>query len=108
MQYSTGAGHGAFSALGERFFYFPKKGDRDVQAAANWFKGLLEWAIVKQIEIITADMQSLIAFVIFFDTMLLILLAFAWFGKEKERNLVKIAAVGGFIVALAVLAIVKV
>ncbi len=79
-----------------------------MQAAVNWFKGLLEWAVIKQIEIITADMQSLIAFVIFFDTMILILLAFAWFGKEKERGLVKIAAVGGFIVALAVLAIVKV
>ena len=79
-----------------------------MQAAANWFKGLLEWAIVKQVEIITADMQSLIAFVIFFDTMILILLAFAWFGKEREKGLVRIAAIGGFIVALAVLAIVKV
>ncbi len=107
MQYSTGAGRGAFQLWGSAFL-FPKKGDRDVQAAVNWFKGLLEWAVIKQIEIITADIQSLVAFVIFFDTMILILLAFAWFGKEKERGLVKIAAVGGFIVALAVLAIVKV
>jgi hypothetical protein len=94
--------------LGKRFFIPEERGIGIVQAAVNWFKGLLEWAVIKQIEIITADMQSLIAFVIFFDTMILILLAFAWFGKEKERGLVKIAAVGGFIVALAVLAIVKV
>lgn len=58
-----------------------------MQAVVDWFKGLLEWAVSKQIEIITANMQSLIAFVIFFDTVFLILLAFAWFGKEKERNL---------------------
>ena len=107
MQYSTVAACGAFSTWGS-VFYFPKEGDQDVQAAVNGFRGFLEWAIVKQVEIVAADMQSLIAFVIFFDTMILILLAFAWFGKEKERGLVKIAAVGGFIVALAVLAIVKV
>lgn len=98
----------ALSQAEEAFFISRRKGIGIVQAVVDWFRGLLEWAVIKQIEIVTADMQSLVAFVIFFDTMILILLAFAWFGKEKERNLVKISAIGGFIVALAVLAIVKI
>ncbi len=97
----------ALFQLWKSVFYFPKKGDQDVQAAVNGFRGFLEWVIVKQVEIVTADMQSLIAFVIFFDTMILILLAFAVFGKEREKGLVRIAAAGGFLVVLAVLAIVK-